>query len=786
MTSSSSNGSLSFTAGDLVVSISGDGDGSGTYTDNQASPAVLEELTTTGGVVGSLVLPQNPTLNASGTTESAFSSEYGSSSEGLLQLSADGQSLVLAGYGVNAAYYNGHTSQYGTAALAQTTSLSSATGVTPVARVVADIRYDGTVDTSTALLNVFNTNNPRSVATVNGSTFYVSGQGVKGDTTQGVFEASDGATAATAIDTSTDTRIAEIINNTLYVSRDSKQGPASNIGSYNVSSNGTAALPSSATTASVLPGISNSIVLTAAQENAINAADVGKVVYLSPEQFFFASPTVLYVADGGQPKQDGKTAGLADGGLQKWTLSSGGTWTLQYTLSAGLNLVGDGNTTGIAASSNGTAYTSTTSGLIGLAGTVTTVGGVSVATLYATNSTTTDTGQTFLYSITDTVSATAASSGESFTALMMAAPDTNIRGIAFAPSAAPCYATGTRLLTRRGEVAVEDLAVGDEALALLGQGSGAPGFAPVRWIGHRAVETRAHPRPELVWPVRIRADAFGPGRPHRDLVVSPGHALFVDGVLLQAARLVNGSSIVQERAERVTYWHVELERHDVLLAEGLPAESYLDVGNRDAFDDAPAMTLHPEFGPGALPGSCAPLVEDGPALERAKAALLARAHDLFGLRTTEEPALHLLADGRAVTPSLADGVHRFAVPAGTRTLRLASRRWVPAERLSGSTDTRTLGVCVRALRLDGVGLALDALPERRLARRRARRGRRGAALDRRRGDAAGRRAGGGGRGAGLRALRRRGRGGAGGGLKKASSFSEEKEAKRLHPKGHRT
>jgi hypothetical protein len=205
------------------------------------------------------------------------------------------------GYGVNDAAFNtGATSVYGSAALGQSTSLTG--GVyTPVARVVADIGYNATVDTSTALYNIYNTNNPRSVATVNGSTFYLSGQGVKGSTTQGVFETTDGSTTATAIDTSTDTRTAEIYNGVLYVSRDSTQSTTSGT---NIASYGTT-LPTSATTATPLSGITGTLTLTAAEENTVNASAVGTTINLSPENFFFANATTLYVADSGFPKEGG-------------------------------------------------------------------------------------------------------------------------------------------------------------------------------------------------------------------------------------------------------------------------------------------------------------------------------------------------------------------------------------------------------------------------------------------------------------------------------------------------
>ena len=396
----------SFTSGDLVISISGDGDGSGSYGDNQASPITLDEITTAGTLVGQLVLPQTTTIR-NGTTEYAISGEYGSSSEGSLALSADGQSLVIAGYGVTDTTFNsGGATVYGTTALAQSTSVQGGQ-YTAVARVIADISYNATIDTSTALYNVDNLNNPRSVATVNGTSFYLSGQGKKGDTTQGVQYAQDGASSATIIDDSTDTRTAEIVNGVLYVSRDSTQGTG---GTSNIASYGT--LPTSATAPVPLAGINGTVTLTAAQENSVNASAVGTTVNLSPENYFFANATTLYVADGGNPKE----GGLGDGGLQKWVYN-GTTWTLEYTLSAGLNLVADTASAG-------------TTGLIGLTGVVT----GNTVELYATNSTLGDLDPTYVYAITDTLASTTGQ-GESFNELMAAPADSNIRGIAFAPSA---------------------------------------------------------------------------------------------------------------------------------------------------------------------------------------------------------------------------------------------------------------------------------------------------------------------------------------------------------------
>jgi hypothetical protein len=187
-----------------------------------------------------------------------------------------------------------------------------------------------------------------------------------------------------------------------------------------------------------------------------------------------------------------------------------------------------------------------------------------------------------------------------------------------------CFAAGTRIATPSGERDVEDLRVGDHVMT-------PSGARRVKWLGHRRFDCRRHPKPADVWPVRISAGAFGPGLPARELFLSPDHAVFAEGVLIPIKYLINGASIVQEPRETVTYWHVELERHDVILAEGLPCESYLDTGNRDAFaNGSGAVQLHPDFmreGGEAIweAAACAPLRIEGEAVGRVMARLRRRA-----------------------------------------------------------------------------------------------------------------------------------------------------------------
>jgi hypothetical protein len=179
----------------------------------------------------------------------------------------------------------------------------------------------------------------------------------------------------------------------------------------------------------------------------------------------------------------------------------------------------------------------------------------------------------------------------------------------------PCYAQGTLIRTTRGDVAVEALAVGDVVLCAAGH------TRPIIWIGHRDVACAAHPTPEAVWPIRIAPHAFGPGLPARELFVSPDHAIYTHGVLIPASALVNGGSVRQVEMPRVTYWHVELDAHDIVLAEGLPAESFLENGNRADFAGGDVISLHPVFA--AATGPCAPVVRQGAALEGVRRKLAA-------------------------------------------------------------------------------------------------------------------------------------------------------------------
>ncbi len=185
---------------------------------------------------------------------------------------------------------------------------------------------------------------------------------------------------------------------------------------------------------------------------------------------------------------------------------------------------------------------------------------------------------------------------------------------------AACFLRGTRIATPDGEVEIERLAIGDLVLLQSGEAM------PVRWIGRHGYDRRFIAGNVDVLPILIGAGALSDGVPVRDLFVSPKHAMFIDGVFIHADELLNGRSVRQVADLAVVeYFHVELDRHAVIIAEGALTESYVEFDNRDKFQNAAEFrALYPDAG--SEPATfCAPLVEDGPLLEAARRRIAARA-----------------------------------------------------------------------------------------------------------------------------------------------------------------
>lgn len=247
----------------------------------------------------------------------------------------------------------------------------------------------------------------------------------------------------------------------------------------------------------------------------------------------------------------------------------------------------------------------------------------------------------------------------------------------------PCFARGTRLLTPDGYRPVEVFKPGDPVIT---QGGAS---RAIRWIGRRTLDLAAADAS----PVRFAPNALAPGVPKRPVLLSPLHAVFINGLLVPAMHLVNGATITRPPAAAVTYFHIELDHHDVVLADGMAVETYLDTGNRGQ--------LYQEQGVrGVLGPPCAPLVTSGPRLATIRHKLHGIALDA-GFSLTYYPALRGAAAQTSLLPriKMQNGrrIARFTLPPSAQNLALAARSAAPAETNPDSEDRRNLGICLEEI-----------------------------------------------------------------------------------------
>ncbi|WP_026282678.1 Hint domain-containing protein [Rhizobium sp. 2MFCol3.1] len=148
---------------------------------------------------------------------------------------------------------------------------------------------------------------------------------------------------------------------------------------------------------------------------------------------------------------------------------------------------------------------------------------------------------------------------------------------------AKCLLRGTLIATPTGEVAIEDLRLGDLVETISGEAK------PIRWIGRQTFRKSVASWHPTVMPIRISKGALDDGMPSKDLYISAGHALYVDGALVRVKDLVNGSSIVSalpDDSEAIEYYNVLLDSHDVVIAEGTPVETFqLRGSDYESFDN---------------------------------------------------------------------------------------------------------------------------------------------------------------------------------------------------------
>ena len=251
--------------------------------------------------------------------------------------------------------------------------------------------------------------------------------------------------------------------------------------------------------------------------------------------------------------------------------------------------------------------------------------------------------------------------------------------------AIPCFLRGTRIATPRGTVAVEHLRAGDLIQTLSGA------TRPIRWIGTGRTLVTPGNRCD-VSPVIIRQGALAEAIPAQDLHVTRHHAMLIDDVLIPAEHLINGTSILwDETGQVIEYYHIELDSHDILIANGAPSESFRDDGNANQFQNLasrPARDWEPP---------CRPVVEAGAELHAAWQTIAARAGRLPPNTFTADSDLHLLVDGIRIDGTSQDGAcWTFPLPPNPSSIAIVSNTCIPATD-ARSSDLRRLGVAVRQI-----------------------------------------------------------------------------------------
>lgn len=267
-----------------------------------------------------------------------------------------------------------------------------------------------------------------------------------------------------------------------------------------------------------------------------------------------------------------------------------------------------------------------------------------------------------------------------------------------------CYLAGSMIRTPNGDVAVEDLRVGDTVLAYK---NGAAEPTEIVWAGHAQAKVNPSlPDDEAGYPVRIVKDAIAEGVPYKDMLVTPEHCLYFDGRFVPVRMLVNGSSIFYDRTfTSYTYYHVETPEHAVIMADGMLSESYLDTGNRASFrstgvviasiggkarnwsvDAAAPLCTQKEF--------VQPLFEKIANRHTAAGRASAQAA-LRELLTNPDICLHTNTGKRIRAIKMQDGYYTFMLPANVQSVQIVSRTSRPCD-VEGPfvDDRRQLGVAV--------------------------------------------------------------------------------------------
>ncbi|MBS1016819.1 Hint domain-containing protein [Acetobacter persici] len=268
-----------------------------------------------------------------------------------------------------------------------------------------------------------------------------------------------------------------------------------------------------------------------------------------------------------------------------------------------------------------------------------------------------------------------------------------------------CFLAGSMIRTADGDVAVEDLQVGDQVVTFDSE-TGVESVRPVVWAGKASATAHVGlPDDQAGYPVRILKDAVAEGVPYKDLLVTSEHCMFFDGKFVPVRMLVNGSSIFYDKSiVAYDYYHIETAEHAVISANGMMTESYLDTGNRRSFRQEGKVASIGGRAKTWASDAGAELCVDRAFVEPLFRKLEARKSSVAeGLRhadvveLTNDADLHLVTEtGAVVRPVRHEGQrYSFMLPANVSSVRIVSRASRPADVIGPFVDDRRqMGVAV--------------------------------------------------------------------------------------------
>ena len=273
----------------------------------------------------------------------------------------------------------------------------------------------------------------------------------------------------------------------------------------------------------------------------------------------------------------------------------------------------------------------------------------------------------------------------------------------------PCYLCGTMIETRDGLKAIEEIRAGDMVYAYEGS---ARVLKPVTWVGsgHHSVR-RNRPDDVAGYAIHIVKDALADNIPYKDMRITPEHCLYIDEKFIPARMLVNHHSIRYDYSKtEYTYYHLELEKHGVIKADGVLSESYLNTDNHKNFHNPEKVVQLRQETKDWAQDAAAPLETSREAVEPVHAHLKQRALHL-GMKNMVAPEtithstnLHIITDkGEVIHPQwpvTGNGNYVFVLPSPVHHVHIVSNSSRPCDAIGPFVDDRrNLGVLIETITL---------------------------------------------------------------------------------------